>query len=417
MKIQPLSQFNTTSFNAGKTTVFTDFDGSYMPFKHHDVCNSELFSHFKQRDSFNKIFQGYANFLQKAQQDIEFIITTGRSKPEYDYFIDKVKKLGLFYQSPSRLITRDGNDYYCFQNGEFLINKVRQQNIEQQTNWNKQKIENDLEKILQNSFRNICIVNTPINKNKFDYEDQSLEHRLEFLTNKEKMHYASFTNGDNLFIEIALNENFDIAKIYQVIDKYIKENNIKAKVNMYNEERSTYLPQYEESGSCKLKPGKLIRISPLFNNESITKLNDVKKELEFNIKNRTDDLVVVVGDAGNDEVMLNPLNYLSIYGYNKEQDYNKILSDNEALELIAQMPFAAIIVGEDKSLDNLRKLGLELEQKGIKKIYTYRNQLNGFLPQLKRAISDYGKQNEEFKYSMNTQLFKEVLSGGDSYDY
>lgn len=55
MKIQPLSQFNTTSFNAGKTTVFTDFDGSYMPFKHQDVCNSELFSHFKQRDSFNKI--------------------------------------------------------------------------------------------------------------------------------------------------------------------------------------------------------------------------------------------------------------------------------------------------------------------------------------------------------------------------
>lgn len=309
--------------------------------------------------------QGYANFLQKAQQDIEFIITTGRSKLEYDYFIDKVKKVGLFYQSPSRLITMDGNDYYCFQNGEFLINEVRQQNIEQQTNWNKQKIENDLKKILQNSFRNICIVNTPINKNKFDYEDQSLEHRLEFLTNKEKMHYASFTNSDNLFIEIALSENFDIAKMHQIIEKYIKQNGIKAKVNMYNEEHGTYLPQYEESGSCKLKPGKLIRISPLFNNESITKLNDVKKELEFNIKNRTDDLVVAVGDACNDEIMLNPLNYLSIYGYNKEQDYNKILSDNEALELIAQMPFAAIIVGEDKNLDSLRKLGRELEQKGI----------------------------------------------------
>ena len=71
MRIQPLSQFNTISFNAGRTTVFTDFDGSYMPFKHHDICNSELFLQLKQRTVFNTIFQGYVNFLQKAQQDIE----------------------------------------------------------------------------------------------------------------------------------------------------------------------------------------------------------------------------------------------------------------------------------------------------------------------------------------------------------
>ena len=58
MKIIQISQINTISFNAGKTTIFSDFDGTYMAFKHSDVCSkNHIFSQIKSRDYFNKIFQ------------------------------------------------------------------------------------------------------------------------------------------------------------------------------------------------------------------------------------------------------------------------------------------------------------------------------------------------------------------------
>lgn len=416
MKINQISQFNTINFNAGKTTVFSDFDGSYMPFRHIDICKGRILAQTDKKDSFNKLFKGYAAFLEKAKQDIELIITTGRSKLEYDYFIKKAKECGLFYQFPSKLITRDGNDYYNIKNDSYAINEVRQQNIEMQTNWNKQKIQDDLTNILKTSFKDICIINSPINKNEYDYDDLSLEQTLKKLTNKEKMYYISFAEGDNLFLEAAFSEKLDSSRIKQLFERYIKDNNIQAEVDLYTEENNTYLPQYDSDDSFKLKPGKLIRITPKINNEKITKINDVKQELEFNIKNKTDDLVVAIGDSSNDEIMLNPLNYLSIYGYKPEKDYRKILNNQEVLNLIAQMPFAAIIVGENQSLGKIRQLGSELEQRGIKKIYACKDSEKGFLPQLKRALADYGKQNEEFKYSMNTLLFEEVLTGGYQYD-
>lgn len=416
MKINQISQLNTTNFNAGKTTVFSDFDGSYMPFRHIDICKGRILSQSNKKDSFNKLFKGYADFLKKAKQDIELVITTGRSKLEYDYFINKAKEFGLFYQPPSKLITRDGNDYYSIRNDSYEINETRQQNIEKQTNWNKQKIKDDLKNILNSNFKDICIINSPINKNEYDYEDLSLEQNLKNLTNKEKMYYVSFTEGDNLLLEVAFSEKLDSSKIKQLFERYIKDNGIQAEINMYEEDNNTYLPQYDSDNNFKLKPGKFIRITPKIDNEKITKINDVKQELEFNIKNKTDNLVVAIGDSSNDEIMLNPLNYLSIYGYKPEKGYSKILNNQEILNLIAQMPFAAIIVGENSSLDNIRQLGTELEQRGIKKIYTCKDSEKGFLPQLKRAISDYGKQNEEFKYSMNTLLFEEVLAGGYQYD-
>lgn len=417
MKIIQISQINTISFNAGKTTIFSDFDGTYMAFKHSDVCSkNHIFSQIKSRDYFNKIFQNYTNFMKKAQQDIEFIITTGRSKFEYTYFIDKIKELGLFYQSPSKLITRDGNDYYNIHDEKFLVNKERLQNIEQQTNWNKSKIENDLKSILNKNFKDICFINTPINKNEYDYGNLSLEYALKALNNKDRMNYVSFTSGDNLFLEIALAENIDIQKVHQIIKKYVKENNIKAKINMYSEDQYTYLPQYEKNGSYKFKPGRIIRMNPVYNNEPLTKLYDVRQEVEFNIKNKTDNFVIAIGDASNDESMLNPLNYLSIYGYNHNKNYKEILEDNEALNLLAQLPFATIITGDSKSLDGLRNLGRELEKRGIKKIYTAKNQDQGYIPQLKKAISDYGAQNSNFKYSMNTDLFEEIISGDYKYD-
>ena len=417
MKTHPLSQLNTTTFNAGRTAVFSDFDGSFMPFRHNDICTGKILSQINKQDCFNKLFQNYASFLQKAQQDLELIITTGRSKLEYEYFVSKIKKLGLFYQAPSKLITRDGKDCYKIQNGEYFINEKRQQSIEQQANWNRHKIENDLANILHNNFHNICIIQAPINKNESDYETLSLESRLKNLTNKEKMNYASFASDDSLFIEIALSERFDSSKIGYLFKTYLKENNIKAKINICNEDKNTYLPQYDNDGRFKLKPGKLIRISPLIDKESITKLNDVYQELDFNIKNKTDNLVVAIGDGSNDEAMLNPLNYLSIYGYSCKKDYDNVLTNEDTLSLIAQLPFAAIIVGEDKSLENLRNFATELDRRGIKKIYVCKNSEQGFLPQLRKAISDYGNQNEEFKYSMNSQLFQEILTGDYSYDY
>ena len=160
-------------------------------------------------------------------------------------------------------------------------------------------------------------------------------------------------------------------------------------------------------------------IKPAPEDKLISKLYDVKQALKNVVTNNTNDLIIAAGDEGNDEEMLNPLNYLDLYGINidKTKPYEELLKDEKILSSIAQMPFCAIIVGGSQKLDHLRHLDVLLKEKGINKFVCIKDSLdkdNGFLKAIKTAMFDYAQQNPEYSFEMGMDLYMSLVDAGGS---
>ena len=170
--------------------------------------------------------------------------------------------------------------------------------------------------------------------------------------------------------------------------------------------RLIFLPIYTTNGK-QYKKADTIIIKPLIEGSEITKLYDVKNEIRKNIENNTNDFVVAAGDGFNDEPMLNPLNYLDLYGVkiDKNKSIQEILSDNDTLEALKKLPFCAIVCSNEKALDNIRKIGQILDSKGIYKVKSTDNPREFLLKNLKQAINDYGETNDEFMFSLGPDLY------------
>lgn len=103
---------NTINFGAGKTKVYSDFDGTYMPnqFNHDVIC--------RDKPPVDKgAFQGYFDKFKKLMDTItgkgeekkfELNITTGRNLPEFNYYMNKIRDKGLKIPLPKSLITCNG---------------------------------------------------------------------------------------------------------------------------------------------------------------------------------------------------------------------------------------------------------------------------------------------------------------------
>ncbi|MBR1977024.1 hypothetical protein IKA15_01950, partial [bacterium] len=128
MKISAIQNANTRNtkplFRAGKTDFFSDFDGTFMPDKYrHDVfCNDLPASPRKDflesgKKEFQEYFDGFGEFLDKLRgsgekKKLNFTITSGRNRPEYNYFIRRIREDGLTVPLPDQLIIRNGGDVY-----------------------------------------------------------------------------------------------------------------------------------------------------------------------------------------------------------------------------------------------------------------------------------------------------------------
>lgn len=422
MFINPI-KYNTIpasnlSFKAGKTSVYTDFDRTYTPFSHVEMCaDYTLPEGSEKRFLFNEYFQKIKDFSDIAKGKVLLTITTGRNVSEYKYVEQKLKDKHLNYFSPDAVITKDGGDRFVKQDNKWCKDSQKTEAIKTSTNgWDALKIKIAIKDIIRQESKNPVFIESPVNRTKDDYGAISLEEQFDKLSDKEKENYVSFTKDEDNSIEIAFSNKIPSAKIKEKIEDYLKKNNINAVVKHYPQDFNGFCPQFK-NGEKLILPGDRMFIKPAPEGKQISKLYDVKDALKKVINGSTDDLIIAAGDESNDEEMLNPLNYLDLYGINidKHKPVSEILKDENALEALGKMPFAAIIVGSSKKLDHLREMDKMLREKGINKIICIRDSLdknNGFVEAIKTAMYDYAEKNPLYSYEMGMDLYTSLMDGG-----
>ena len=409
---------SSISFKAGQTNVFADFDKTYSPFSHVDMCADWTLSEgSERRNLFNDYFQKIKDFSDTAKGKVLLTITTGRNVSEYQYVEKRLKDKHLNYFSPDAIVTKDGGDRFVKKDDRWQKDINKSQNIEKTANgWNALKIKIAIKDIIRQEFKNPAFIESPVNITKDDYGDISLEAQLDKLPAEKAQNYVSFTKDEDNAIEIAFSNNIPTESIKEKIEDYLKENNIKAVVKHYPKDYNGYCPQII-NGRKEIMPGNKMFIKPTLDNKQISKLYDVKEALKNVVINNTNDLIIAAGDEGNDEEMLNPLNYLDIYGIkvDKTKPIREIIKDEKILSALEEMPFCAILVGNSERLDHLRQMDSLLREKGINKFICIPDSLdkdNGLLKAIKTAMYDYAEQNPEYSYEMGMDLYTSLMDGG-----
>lgn len=422
MSIKPITPtYSNIAFKAGKTTVFADFDKTYTPFSHNDMCQKDVFVNDQnKRNYFNNYFSNFKNLKDAAKDKFFLTITTGRNAAEYNFVENALKEQNLDYFSPDYLVTRDGADKFVKENGHWIKEDNKDKNIQEKAyGWNAQKIKSDLKRIISQNTKNAFIIEAPINRTKWDYPGISMQDELEKSNPYNIENYVSFSKDENDIIEIAFANKLPVDKLKQLINRYLSNNEIDSVLNHYPKDNNAYFPQYD-NGVVRYEPGNRMIIKPKVDNTPLTKLYDVKEAVKDVVVKDTNDFVIAAGDEINDEAMLNPLNYIDIFGINidKSKPINEILENENVLDAIYKLPLKIIIVGNSPNLEHLREMDRILKSKGIDKITCINSpddSQNGLANAIKRAMYKYSEQNDEYSYYMGMDLFKYLLETTNIY--
>ena len=416
MSIKPITPtYSNISFKAGKTRVFADFDNTYTPFSHNDMCQKDVFVNDQnQRNHFNNYFNNFKNLKDAAKDKFSLTITTGRNAAEYIFVENALKEQNLDYFSPDYLVTRDGADKFIKENGRWIKEENKDKIIQEKAyGWNAQKIKSDLKRIISLNTKDSFVIESPVNRTKWDYPGISMQDELEKTNPYNIKNYVSFSKDENNIIEIAFSNKLPVDRLKQLINWYLNNNRIDSVLSHYPKDNNTYFPQYD-NGLVRYEPGNRMIIKPKVDNKPLTKLYDVKEEVKAVVVNDTNDFVIAAGDEINDEEMLNPLNYIDIFGINidKNKPINEILENENVLDAIYKLPLKIIIVGNSPNLEHLREMNRILKSKGIDKITCINSPddpQNGLANAIKKAMYKYSEQNDEYSYYMGMDLFKYLL--------
>ncbi len=416
MSIKPITPtYSNISFKAGKTRVFADFDNTYTPFSHNDMCQKDVFVNDQnQRNHFNNYFNNFKNLKDAAKDKFSLTITTGRNAAEYIFVENALKEQNLDYFSPDYLVTRDGADKFIKENGRWIKEENKDKIIQEKAyGWNAQKIKSDLKRIISLNTKDSFVIESPVNRTKWDYPGISMQDELEKTNPYNIKNYVSFSKDENNIIEIAFSNKLPVDRLKQLINWYLNNNRIDSVLSHYPKDNNAYFPQYD-NGLVRYEPGNRMIIKPKVDNKPLTKLYDVKEEVKAVVVNDSNDFVIAAGDEINDEEMLNPLNYIDIFGINidKNKPINEILENENVLDAIYKLPLKIIIVGNSPNLEHLREMDRILKSKGIDKITCINSPddpQNGLANAIKKAMYKYSEQNDEYSYYMGMNLFKYLL--------
>lgn len=419
MFIHKVAQLNKVpSFKAGKTIVYTDFDNTYTPFSHGEMCDeSALAQGSKRRIDFNNYFNSIRKFKDIAKEKLELAVTTGRNSSEYIFVEKALKNKNMDYLSPHYLITRDGGDKFIKKEDCWIKDEEKTLKLQQESrNWNSQKIKSALKNIIDKQCNSVLFLESGVNRCHNEYEGISLEDELNKSDSPNKEFYVSFVKNEDSVVEAAFSNKLPVKEIKRQIEEFIKENNINAQVNYYPKDEFCYCPQLVD-GKIEYAPGNKIVIKPKIKNQVISKLYDVKESVKNIVNNGTNDLVIAAGDEINDEEMLNILNYLDIFDIdiNKNVPLEETLERQDVLLAIQKLPLNIIVVGNSASLNHIREMDKILKSKGIDKIDCINNSLEGnnaFLKSIKKAIFNYAEQNDEYSYNIPIEMYIDLLDGG-----
>ena len=106
MKINAITNNNIKSFNfcAGKTKLYTDFDGTYFPsYEYLIFCNAP-----NDVAMIRKMYKSFQDFLNIAKEQFEIIISTGRDMFDFAKVLDIFKKANVDIPEIHGYVFEDG---------------------------------------------------------------------------------------------------------------------------------------------------------------------------------------------------------------------------------------------------------------------------------------------------------------------
>ena len=104
MKISPVKSITKYNYCAGKTQLYTDFDGTYFPSNQYFV----MFKYPSDISMLQKMYSGFQGFFNIAKEQFETIITTGRDMFDFKRAIDIFQKSNVTFPQVQGYVFGDG---------------------------------------------------------------------------------------------------------------------------------------------------------------------------------------------------------------------------------------------------------------------------------------------------------------------
>ena len=407
MRISPISPLNkkNLSFKTGNTRLYTDFDGTFFPFPQDILIDKRANQEYSLM---NKMHESIKAFVSTAKDKFSIVVTTGRSRNEMQYLFQYLTKPSSSFFLPKDFIFRDGLEeaQIAMETPDDLVLTPVSVSCEREKNKELAK------KIIRSVDKNITILEPDINKSMKDYGEYSLEYHFKLLSSKSRKRYVSVIAESNGLIEMVFSPNVDTKDYVKKFSDYYKKTRQKTQIQSIDSDSSYYVPfQEDDTSEYTYRKANTIFIKPMGNNDPVNKLDKPKEQVRKIVEGQKDDLVIVAGDGSNDAQMLNPLNYLDIYGLNidKSKPVEDILSDPKVVNAIRKLPLICIIAGDAANLGQILEIKRFLDDIGISKILWAEDSKSELLPKIKRGMLIYSDLNNEYKYSLGYDLYRNIL--------
>lgn len=421
MKIQPLKQI---SFNAGKTTLYSDFDGTFYPYP-----QNFNFQDDKSKSNADGYFSKFNILKKNFDKNLDIKLTTGRTFGEIKDIFQKAANGGVSMPMPSSIITKNGGDEFFNNNtsssfpfDKISVNTEKRLDIEKISNgWDGQKIQAKLIDILED--KEFKIVLAPTNGPIEDYGNLTSQT---IIKNNKDTDIALMRQdgmlGFNITFNLANNSPKVINDVKNEIKTHLQNNNI----------HSIVIESDSDFGAKGLPS---LTLLPVVYGAALTKTYDISKAIDA--AKKENDLVIVAGDGGNDKEALNPASYVTRpndkyfpryiensetktykednrYYVNSKLDGKEkrayfaqylnslkdyIQTNPEYKQELAKLPLKSIIIGDtheslNKLVDTYKNAGLADKILQIQK---------GTLPEgVRTAINSYKLENKCFETALNT---------------
>ena len=400
MKISRFTNTNITNYNfcAGHTKLYTDFDGTYFPFSQNLLENNDP----PTCNAINTMYRLFDDFKKIAKDKFSSIITTGRSRIEMKRMLYDFKSAKTNFSSPDEYIFRDGLE-------KTTLDENGRPDLDSSSHFLYDTA--GITGIIKTIDSDINIIYSSTNKSIQNDPNNSLEAQFKKLPINKRRKYVSVVSEDNGMVELIFSPNIDSSLFLDKIKEHFQ--NQQVSINHYTNDRNFYIPVQKDKQDEKyaFEPAHVIMIKPMQKGKIVDKLNDPKDSVKDVIRNKSNNLVIVAGDGSNDINMLNPFNYLDLYGINidKTKTPEELISDPIIAKAIEKLPLMVVVAGQKDDLNSILKIKDLLEEKHIYKIFVAKNPSKDLLEKIKQGMLVYSDNNDEYKYNLGFGLYKELL--------
>ncbi len=362
---------STPGFGAGKSFLYTDFDGTLLAQPLHDIYGSDDARKETSVSNFNKYFGEIQEYIEKTQNKFEIILTTGRrlfgDKQEgFEPTCQKMTQAGIRLPRIKSIITSEGGDIYHFR-ADGTIDRTpdasKANAIKQACGWDNNEIKSILDKISQE---------TGIG---YKFVDSRGSYKLSILpddASKVDIFYSKLTSA--LEGRAQAKSKIDDVKAYLDDVSYSRVRGIK--------------------------------LEPVVNGEALHKDFDTKIALKRAIENN--DFLLIAGDADNDKESLNIFRYVKPpEGLTCPQKLNEITAEyvQATRDEIEKLPLKILFIKPKSSNPDLRTFALHEFMRRQERLFPKKVKVveqtqiganNNFLDAIKSSISEYASENKLF---------------------